>query len=95
MSNLIEIKKNVVRCPKGNISSDDVSIIKIKKSKGTRNEVAEEYEVDSFLKSMALQIKYEMGKTDKAEYDEQELELLKLLERIREDIKINKEWRIK
>jgi hypothetical protein len=79
MRNLIEVKKNLVGYPKGNTSSYDVSIVKIKKSKETRNEVAEKYEVDSFLKSMALQIKYEMDKTDEAEYDEQEEELLKSL----------------
>jgi uncharacterized protein (UPF0305 family) len=79
MRNLIEVKKNGIGCTKGNISCYDVSIIRNKKSKETKNEVDEKYEDDSFLKSMALQIKYEMDKTDEAEYDEQEEELLKSL----------------
>jgi hypothetical protein len=85
MSNLIDVKKRKVRNPEENIFKFDVSIIKIEKSLEPRSEEAEKAEVDSFLKSMALQLKYAMDKTDEVEFDEQEVELLKTLGRILAD----------
>jgi hypothetical protein len=83
MSNLIEIKKRKVRNPQENIFYFDVSIIKIENSEVTWSEVAQKYEDNSFLKSMTLQLKYDMDKMDELEFDEQEVELLKTLGRIR------------
>jgi hypothetical protein len=54
MSNIIEVKKSVVKFLKENIKSDDITIIKIEKVKEIWNSVAEVYEDDSFLKSMNL-----------------------------------------
>jgi hypothetical protein len=88
MINLIEVKKRKVRNLEGNIFNFDVSIIKIEKSIEISSEVAEKYEVDSFLKSMTLQLNYEMDKTDEVEFDEQEVELLRTLEKILADKQI-------
>lgn len=54
MSNIIDVKKLVVKFLKENIKSDDVTVIKIEKIKEIWNSVAEVYEDDSFLKSMNL-----------------------------------------
>jgi hypothetical protein len=54
MSNIIEVKKIVVKFLKENIKSYDVTVIKIEKVKEIWNVVAEVYEDDSFLKSMDL-----------------------------------------
>jgi hypothetical protein len=54
MSNIIEVKKSVVKFLKENIKSDDVTVIKITKAKEIWCSVAEVYEDDSFLKSMNL-----------------------------------------
>ena len=54
MSNIIEVKKVVVKFLKENIKSYDVTVIKIEKVKEIWNAVAEVYEDDSFLKSMDL-----------------------------------------
>ena len=54
MSNIISVKKEVVRFLKENISCYDVTVIKIGKVQDSWNAVAEVYEDDSFLKSMNL-----------------------------------------
>ena len=54
MSNIIEVKKSVVKFLKENIKSEDVTVIKIEKVKELWCAVAEVYEDDSFLKSMNL-----------------------------------------
>jgi hypothetical protein len=54
MSNIIEVKKTVVKFLKENINCSDLTVIKIEKDKETWNAVAEVYENDSFLKSMNL-----------------------------------------
>jgi len=54
MSNIIDVKKIVVKFLKDNINCSDVTVIKIEKDKETWNAVAEVYENDSFLKSMNL-----------------------------------------
>ena len=54
MSNIIEVKKSVVKFLKENINSEDVTVIKITKAKEIWCSVAEVYEDDSFLKSMNL-----------------------------------------
>jgi hypothetical protein len=54
MSNIIEVKKEVVKFLKENINCYDVTVIKIEKVKEIWNTVAEVYEDDSFLKSMDL-----------------------------------------
>jgi len=54
MSNIIEVKKEVVKFLKENIKCYDVTVIKIGKTLENWNAVAEVYEDDSFLKSMNL-----------------------------------------
>ena len=54
MSNIIEVKKTVVKFLKENINCYDVTVIKIEKVQESWNSVAEVYEDDSFLKSMNL-----------------------------------------
>ena len=54
MSNIIDVKKTVVKFLKENINCSDLTVIKIEKDKETWNAVAEVYENDSFLKSMNL-----------------------------------------
>jgi len=54
MSNIIDVKKAVVKFLKENINSYDVTVIKIEKVQESWNSVAEVYEDDSFLKSMNL-----------------------------------------
>jgi len=54
MSNIIDVKKAVVKFLKENIKSYEVTVIKIEKVKETWNSIAEVYEDDSFLKSMNL-----------------------------------------
>ena len=54
MSNIIEVKKLVVKFLKENIKCYDVTVIKIGKVQESWNAVAEVYEDDSFLKSMNL-----------------------------------------
>jgi len=54
MSNIIDVKKTVVKFLKENINSYDVTVIKIEKVQESWNSVAEVYEDDSFLKSMNL-----------------------------------------
>ncbi|MFA5820171.1 MAG: hypothetical protein WC854_12940 [Bacteroidales bacterium] len=54
MSNIIDVKKEVVKFLKENINCYDVTVIKIEKVKEIWNTVAEVYEDDSFLKSMNL-----------------------------------------
>jgi hypothetical protein len=54
MSNIIDVKKAVVKFLKENIKCYDVTVIKIEKVKEDWNSVAEVYEDDSFLKSMNL-----------------------------------------
>ena len=54
MSNIIDVKKAVVKFLKENISCYDVTVIKIEKALESWNSVAEVYEDDSFLKSMNL-----------------------------------------
>ncbi len=54
MSNIIDVKKAVVKFLKENISCYDVTVIKIEKVQESWNSVAEVYEDDSFLKSMNL-----------------------------------------
>jgi len=51
MSNIISVKKEVVKFLKENINCYDVTVIKIGKVQDTWNAVAEVYEDDSFLKS--------------------------------------------
>ena len=54
MSNIIDVKKEVVRFLKENINCYDVTVIKMKKIKDIWSSIAEVYEDDSFLKSMNL-----------------------------------------
>jgi len=54
MSNIIEVKKLVVKFLKENIKCYEVTVIKIGKVQDSWNAVAEVYEDDSFLKSMNL-----------------------------------------
>ena len=54
MSNIIDVKKTVVKFLKENINCYDVTVIKIEKVQEIWNSVAEVYEDDSFLKSMNL-----------------------------------------
>jgi len=54
MSNIIEVKKAVIKFLKENIKCYDITIIKIEKELESWNSVAELYEDDSFLKSMNL-----------------------------------------
>jgi len=54
MSNIIDVKKTVVKFLKENISCYDVTVIKIGKVKEIWSAVAEVYEDDSFLKSMNM-----------------------------------------
>ncbi len=54
MSNIIDVKKAVVKFLKENINGYDITVIKIEKVKEIWNSVAEVYEDDSFLKSMNL-----------------------------------------
>lgn len=54
MSNIIDVKREVVKFLKENITCYDVTIIKIGKAQENWNSVAEVYENDSFLKSMNL-----------------------------------------
>ena len=54
MSNIIEVKKEVVKFMKENINCYDVTVIKIQKINENWSAVAEVYEDDSFLKSMNM-----------------------------------------
>ena len=54
MSNIIKVKKAVVKFLKENLICFDVNIIKIEKTDEIWKAVAEVYEDDSFLKSMNL-----------------------------------------
>jgi hypothetical protein len=54
MSNIIDVKKEVVKFLKENINCYDVTVIKMEKIKDVWSSVAEVYEDDSFLKSMNL-----------------------------------------
>ena len=54
MSNIIEVKKTVVKFLKENINCFDLTVIKIEKINDAWKVVAELYEDDSFLKSMNL-----------------------------------------
>jgi hypothetical protein len=54
MSNIIDVKKSVVKFLKENIKCYDVTVIKIEKVLENWNAIAEVYEDDSFLKSMNL-----------------------------------------
>ena len=54
MSNIIDVKKIVVKFLKENINCYDVTVIKIEKSNEIWKAVAEVYENDSFLKSMNM-----------------------------------------
>ena len=54
MSNIIDVKKTVVKFLKENIICSDVTVIKIEKTGEIWKTVAEVYENDSFLKSMNL-----------------------------------------
>jgi hypothetical protein len=54
MSNIINVKKAVVKFLKENINCYGVTVIKIEKVQEIWNSVAEVYEDDSFLKSMNL-----------------------------------------
>jgi len=54
MSNIIDVKKAVVKFLKENINTYDVTVIKVEKVKEIWNSIAEVYEDDSFLKSMNL-----------------------------------------
>jgi len=54
MSNIIDVKKTVVKFLKENINCYDVTVIKIEKVLENWNAIAEVYEDDSFLKSMNL-----------------------------------------
>jgi hypothetical protein len=54
MSNIIDVKKTVVKFLKENINCYEVTVIKIEKVKEIWNSVAEVYEDDSFLKSMNM-----------------------------------------
>lgn len=54
MSNIIEVKKAVVKFLKENINCYDVTVVKIEKANEIWSAVAEVYEDDSFLKSMNM-----------------------------------------
>jgi len=54
MSNIIDVKKEVVKFLKENINCYDVTVIKIDKEKEQWRAVGEVYEDDSFLKSLKL-----------------------------------------
>jgi len=54
MSNIIDVKKTVVKFLKENIKCFDVTVIKVEKVLESWNSIAEVYEDDSFLKSMNL-----------------------------------------
>jgi hypothetical protein len=54
MSNIIDVKKAVVKFLKESITCYDVTVIKINKVNEIWNSIAEVYEDDSFLKSMNL-----------------------------------------
>jgi hypothetical protein len=54
MSNIIDVKKEVVKFLKENINCFDVTVIKIEKTLEIWSAIAEVYEDDSFLKSMNL-----------------------------------------
>jgi hypothetical protein len=54
MSNVIDVKKMVVRFLKENMKCGDVTVIKIEKVQENWHSIAEVYEDDSFLKSMNL-----------------------------------------
>jgi len=54
MSNIIEVKKAVIKFLKENIKCYDITVVKIEKELESWNSVAELYEDDSFLKSMNL-----------------------------------------
>ena len=54
MSNIIDVKKTVIKFLKENIKCYDVTVVKIEKVKEMWSTVAEVYEDDSFLKSMNL-----------------------------------------
>jgi hypothetical protein len=54
MSNIIDVKKTVVKFLKENINCYDVTVIKIDKVNEIWSSVAEVYEDDSFLKSMNM-----------------------------------------
>jgi len=54
MSNIIDVKKTVVKFLTENINCFDLTVVKIEKVNNTWKAVAELYEDDSFLKSMKL-----------------------------------------
>ena len=54
MSNIIDVKKTVVKFLKENINCYDVTVIKIDKSNEIWKAVSEVYEDDSFLKAMNM-----------------------------------------
>ncbi|NQU67386.1 MAG: gas vesicle protein [Candidatus Marinimicrobia bacterium] len=54
MSNIIDVKKAVVKFLKESIICSDVTVIKIEKVNEIWNSFSEVYENDSFLKSMNL-----------------------------------------
>ena len=54
MSNIIDVKKEVIKFLKENIKCSDITIVKIEKGIENWKAVAELYEDDSFLKSMNL-----------------------------------------
>jgi len=54
MSNIIDVKKTVVKFLKENIKCYDITVVKIQKVQENWHAVAEIYEDDSFLKSMSL-----------------------------------------
>ena len=54
MSNIIEVKKAVVKFLKENINSFDIKVVKMEKVQDNWHTIAEVYEDDSFLKSMNL-----------------------------------------
>jgi hypothetical protein len=54
MSNIIDVKKEVIKFLKENINCYDLTVIKIEKIKEIWSVVAEVYEDDSFLKSMNM-----------------------------------------
>jgi len=54
MSNIIDVKKNVVKFLTENINCFDLTVVKIEKINDNWKAVAELYEDDSFLKSMNL-----------------------------------------
>lgn len=57
MSNIIDVKKTVVKFLKENIKCHHITVVKIQKIQENWNAVAEIYEDDSFLKSMNLPMK--------------------------------------